>query len=343
MITKQQYEFLTKGLDPNRVSQKQGQSHLEAWDIRRHLIRVFGYGGFDIERRDLELVKEIETPPSGQGGKTRWTVVYRVELRLIVKDQNGQVLAFFDDGATGDAINQPSVGDAHDFALKTAYSQALKRCAVNLGDQFGLGLYNGGQLAAVVHRSLVTPDGVAVAAPPADATPVQPEPAPVQPEPAPVSEEPVSAPPAQPAPSAPNASQVRDWALDKQRTSAGLQQAAEKLRKEHPAVAATVVVNESGDEEQLAFLMERRARELAPAQPAQANGHTKSDEQRRRERMHALAGEKGLSRDDRLRLMTAAIGRQIASSTELTWPQEVELCITELERYQPLATAGATA
>ena len=39
-------------------------------------------------------------------------------------------------------MNQASVGAAHDLAMKSAISQALKRCAANLGDQFGLSLYS---------------------------------------------------------------------------------------------------------------------------------------------------------------------------------------------------------
>jgi hypothetical protein len=41
--------------------------------------------------------------------------------------------------------------------LKSAISGALKRCAVNLGDQFGLSLYRDGSVAPVVQRSLVAP------------------------------------------------------------------------------------------------------------------------------------------------------------------------------------------
>jgi hypothetical protein len=165
-LTREQYDFLADGLNPSRVSQFKGNAHLEAWDVRRHLIRIFGFGGFDIETKSHDLCAQIEHPPKdpgsdGPNGKPRWTVVYRAEVRLIVKDPTGREVAHFDDGATGDSQNQPSLGDAHDQALKTALSQALKRCAVNLGDQFGLSLYNNGRPNPVVNRSLVVPDGTA--------------------------------------------------------------------------------------------------------------------------------------------------------------------------------------
>jgi hypothetical protein len=40
------------------------------------------------------------------------------------------------------------------MAIKTAESQAFKRCAINLGDQFGLSLYNNGGTGSVVRAVL---------------------------------------------------------------------------------------------------------------------------------------------------------------------------------------------
>jgi hypothetical protein len=171
-ITDAQFKFLTARIATARVQQNQGQSHLEQWDVRRHLIRIFGFGGFDVETIKCELIERLEHAPGTitvskwvDGKKTeipneaaRWTIVYRAEVRLTIKSPiDGSVLAVYEDGATGDSCNQPSVGDAHDQAMKTALSQALKRCAVNLGDQFGLSLYNNGSQTAVVQRTLVYP------------------------------------------------------------------------------------------------------------------------------------------------------------------------------------------
>lgn len=158
-LSSEQYRHLTEGLAPVRISKANGQSHLEAWDVRRHLIRIFGFGGWDFEVRECSLIREITIPPdpTKNDKRERYTVVYRVLGRLVIRDPDGHHLALYEDGATGDAANQPSLGDAHDMALKTAMSQALKRCAVNLGDQFGLGLYNDGKADAVVKRSLVAP------------------------------------------------------------------------------------------------------------------------------------------------------------------------------------------
>lgn len=161
-LTPEQYDFLTRPIVTSRVRHVQGQAHLEAWDVRRYLTRIFGYGGWDLETITLDMIERVEHTPDKPGDKTRWTIVYRAQVRLTIKTPTGVVIARYEDVACGDAARQPSLGDAHDLAAKTALSQALKRCAMNLGDQFGLSLYNNGSPAAVVVRSLVCPDGAPV-------------------------------------------------------------------------------------------------------------------------------------------------------------------------------------
>jgi hypothetical protein len=178
-LTQQQYNYLLQGIDPKRIRDLRGQSHLEAWDVRRTLTRIFGIGGWDQELLSAHVVhassatkrkKNKEGVEYGDAYEA-WTVVYAVTLRLVIKDHRGEVICRFDEGASGDSINQPSVGDAYDMALKTAISQALKRAAVNLGDQFGLSLYNGGGRDPVVHGTMnppaTDPNPNATGAPPA--------------------------------------------------------------------------------------------------------------------------------------------------------------------------------
>lgn len=161
-LTQQQYNYLLQAIDPRRVQTLRGMSHLEAWDVRRTLTRVFGIGGWDQELLSASTVhtssamirkKNKDKVEYGEPYEA-FTVVYAVTLRLVIRDRNGDVICHFDEGAAGDSVNQPSVGDAHDMALKTAISQALKRAAVNLGDQFGLSLYNDGSREAVVHATM---------------------------------------------------------------------------------------------------------------------------------------------------------------------------------------------
>lgn len=153
-LTDTQKEQLLRPINGLRVSKDgKGFSHLEAYEVRAHLSRIFGIGGWSQEVVEQAVVFESST----DADKPRWTVCYRSLVRLTIPgDYDGVV---YTEGATGDATNMPSRADAHDMALKTSQSQALKRCAMNLGDQFGLSLYNKGSLRPLVVRCLPWDDG----------------------------------------------------------------------------------------------------------------------------------------------------------------------------------------
>lgn len=169
-LTIDQYNFLLQAIAPQRVQQLRGMSHLEAWDVRRTLTRVFGIGGWDQELLSKDCVHAVgaEKRKRDKEGNEygdpyiAWTVVYTATVRLVIRGRDGAEICHFDEGAAGDSVNQPSIGDAHDMALKTAISQALKRAAVNLGDQFGLSLYNNGSTKQVIHRTLAPPPAAQV-------------------------------------------------------------------------------------------------------------------------------------------------------------------------------------
>jgi recombination DNA repair RAD52 pathway protein len=147
MLSAQQREQLYKPINPDRVATRQGKfSYLETFDVLAHLTRIFGFEGWDKEV-DADLLFETE-----KDGK--WTVAYRAKCRLTVRDTDGFSAMVHEDMATGSAMNQPSRADAHDLALKSAVSDSLKRAAKDLGNQFGLSLYDSGSTASVVGRSL---------------------------------------------------------------------------------------------------------------------------------------------------------------------------------------------
>ena len=151
-LTPEQHAQLLKAIAPSRVSSRDGQSYLEAWDVKAHLTRIFGFGGFSSELIDLVMVYEQET--TTKAGKAAYKVGYRATIRLTIH----QLGAVYTEAAFGEAI-MPDFkrGDAHDMAIKTAESQAVKRAAINLGTQFGLSLYQNGALADVVKATLVGP------------------------------------------------------------------------------------------------------------------------------------------------------------------------------------------
>jgi len=150
-LRKNQTDQLLKGINPSRVGKDgKGFAHLEAWDVRAHLIRIFGFANWSAELVDMEPIFETSIE---KDGKTRWTVAYRATMRLTIFT-GGMEDAVYTEAAVGDSQNNPSRADAHDMAIKTAESQAFKRCAINLGDQFGLSLYNNGGTGSVVRAVL---------------------------------------------------------------------------------------------------------------------------------------------------------------------------------------------
>jgi hypothetical protein len=150
-LNQKQREQLLRPINPKRVQIAQGQSHVAGYDVAAHLTRIFGFGNWEKEIKSLALVCEdgIE-----KNGRTGWNVTYKCEMTLRIKDSAGTVIWSGDDAATGSASNLPSKGDAHDFALKNAVTYALKRCAKDWGDQFGLSLYNKGSMNALVVATL---------------------------------------------------------------------------------------------------------------------------------------------------------------------------------------------
>ncbi len=158
-LTQAQVDTLLRPIKPRRVLKADGQSHVAAFDVIAHLTRVFGFGGWDKEILSLDLVRE-DSRPDPKKNRDGWYVTYRCVMRLTIKDEHGRVVCRIEDAATGSAQNMPFAGDAHDFAVKNAVSYALKRCAKDLGDQFGLSLYNKGQTSALVGTTLVKPGEV---------------------------------------------------------------------------------------------------------------------------------------------------------------------------------------
>ena len=157
-FTERQLEQLLKPLNPSRIEtlDKAGQSlsYLNHADVRAHLTRVFGFGRWDAEVLDTELLFDDEQEDARHPGKTRWYVSWRATVRMRVRSPNGELIATYAETAIGGNV-QPQRHEAHDMALKSAVSDALKRCAINLGDQFGLGLYDKGGTGAIVRATLV--------------------------------------------------------------------------------------------------------------------------------------------------------------------------------------------
>jgi hypothetical protein len=145
-LSAQQIEQLLKPINARRVASRKGGggkslSYVEAYDIKAHMIRVFGFGTWSWDVTEADLMFE-------EKAGNNWHVGYRVIGRLTVPTG-----ATYTEAAVGMAT-LPGRGDAHDMAVKTGESDAFKRAAINLGDQFGLSLYNNGSTNAVVGATL---------------------------------------------------------------------------------------------------------------------------------------------------------------------------------------------
>jgi len=154
-LTPVQIAYLTSALDRNRTAtRRQGSStltYMEAWDIRRTLNRVFGFGGWSEEIVESRLIKvETDIPKKDRDGNVTGVTAFRVTMQTRTRLRIHQLGASYD----GEAMSTQAgavVGDVGDFALKTSASDAIKRAAMNLGTQFGLSLYNKGSFDDVVN------------------------------------------------------------------------------------------------------------------------------------------------------------------------------------------------
>ena len=165
-FTDEQVKLLLKPIHPKRVRVRDGMSHVEGYDIRAELSRVFGFGRWSSEVLEQVVLCERETTTKTytdkrtgeqKGGNPAWYVVYRTRVRLTIHAPDGTLVTFHDGSHVGESTH-PVLGEAHGNALTNSETYALRRAAINLGDQFGLSLYNKGSLDAIVRWTLVRPE-----------------------------------------------------------------------------------------------------------------------------------------------------------------------------------------
>jgi recombination DNA repair RAD52 pathway protein len=168
-LTTVQHDTLMKPLRASRVAKRsQGGkqlSYLEAWDVKAHLTRIFGFGNWDAEVTEAQFMGTHDYMGGSGKDKPMVEVVWMVRLRLTIRTYEGEFdplahLTTYEEAAVGSATGGregSGIGDLHDNAIKQAASDALKRCAINLGTQFGLSLYDNGNTHDVVKQVLVGP------------------------------------------------------------------------------------------------------------------------------------------------------------------------------------------
>lgn len=147
-----QVELLLKPIHPQRVLSLKNQAYVAGHDIRAELTRVFGFARWTTETLEETLLCEREVKT--KAGAPAWYVVWKSRVRLRVNAPDGTPLAFHDGSHVGESTH-PVYGDAHGNALTNSGTYALRRAAINLGDQMGLSLYNKGSLEPIVRWTLV--------------------------------------------------------------------------------------------------------------------------------------------------------------------------------------------
>jgi len=143
-LTEKQVDQLLAPINPARVEDLRGMSYLAQHDVRAHLTRIFGFGRWSSRVISSDFIFEE------QDTNKRWKTAYRVTVELSIHAPDGTLLAVYQDCHVSGNAPQPDRAEAHALALTSAVSTGLKRCATNLGDQFGLSLYEKGQKTAIV-------------------------------------------------------------------------------------------------------------------------------------------------------------------------------------------------
>ena len=151
----QQIDLLLKPIHPKRVLVRAGMSYVEGYDIKAELNRIFGFGRWSAETLSQALICDDQIEMNNK--RPGWYVVYRTSLRLTICAPDGTEVCRYEESHVGESTH-PVRGEAHGNALTNSWTYALKRCATNLGDQFGLSLYGKGSMEPLVRWTLVRPE-----------------------------------------------------------------------------------------------------------------------------------------------------------------------------------------
>lgn len=147
MLIPRQIDELVKAINPSYVETKQRLTYLAQHQARAEMNRIFGYGNWDVDADDPVLIYETQQPGSKDPSKMYWVVAYRTRVTVHVRDLWGMPVASYTGVHAEENAPQPYRGEAHALALTSVDSYALRRALINLGDRFGLGLYDKGSTA----------------------------------------------------------------------------------------------------------------------------------------------------------------------------------------------------
>jgi hypothetical protein len=140
-FTIKQKQALRRDLDRHHVRTREinGRelSYIEGWYAISEANRIFGFDGWNRETTESRCVLARENRGS-------FVAVYIAKVRITV--QAGGTTIIREGHGTGEGRGA-TPGEAHDFGLKAAETDATKRALATFGKPFGLELYRNGKTA----------------------------------------------------------------------------------------------------------------------------------------------------------------------------------------------------
>jgi DNA recombination protein Rad52 len=135
-LSDSQIRQLRAKLDPRHVKVRQSNGadlhYVEGWHTIAEANRIFGFDAWDRRTMSTHCIW------NGASGN-RFVAAYTARVRISVRA--GDITIVRDGSGSGEA-SALSRGQAHDFALKAAETDATKRALATFGNPFGLALYD---------------------------------------------------------------------------------------------------------------------------------------------------------------------------------------------------------
>jgi recombination DNA repair RAD52 pathway protein len=116
-------------------------AYVEGWHVIAEANRIFGYDAWD---RHTLSTRCVWSSSAGHNYAAAYTAKVRIAVRA------GDITITREGCGSGEA-KAPTPGQAHEFALKAAETDATKRALATFGNPFGLALYDR-ELAGVTNR-----------------------------------------------------------------------------------------------------------------------------------------------------------------------------------------------
>jgi hypothetical protein len=163
-LTQGQVKRLLTPVRGDRLEKKQGLTYVPQQEVRAELIRTFGPGRTDHTMSEPVMLYEtklvagdVQFPKTAKATEY-WVVAYMVGCTLRAYDYAGFLVYECTEYHVEECAPLPNRGEAHAMAVTSAQSYALRRAALNLGDNMGLHLYAGGSTAPLVANTLALVD-----------------------------------------------------------------------------------------------------------------------------------------------------------------------------------------